>query len=75
MDWNESHEKKTKHIRASAANLLHIRTGNLVWCKCGHCKNKARGGIRKGDESKISFCYPKGLRASPHTYRERGGVT
>ena len=30
---NESHEKKTKHIHASSANLLHDRIGNLDWCK------------------------------------------
>ena len=42
LDWNESHEKETKHIHASATHLLHIRTGNLNWCKCGHCKNEAR---------------------------------
>ena len=34
--------KKTKHIYASAADLLHIRIGNLNWCKCGHWKNEAR---------------------------------
>ena len=34
--------KKTKHIHASAANLLHVRIGNFDWCKCGHCKNEAR---------------------------------
>ena len=34
--------KKTNHIHASAANLLHIRIGNLGWCKCRRCKNKAR---------------------------------
>ena len=42
---NESHEKETtetKHIHVSAANLLHIRIGNLDWCKCRHCKNEAR---------------------------------
>ena len=39
---NESHEKETKHTQASAANLLHIRIGNLGWCKWGHCKNEAR---------------------------------
>ena len=33
---------ETKYIHASAANLLHIRIGNLDWCKCGHCKNEAR---------------------------------
>ena len=38
---NMSHEKATKHIQASAANLLHIRIGNLDWCKCNHFKNKA----------------------------------
>ena len=27
---------------ASAANLLHIRIGNLDWRKCRHCKNEAR---------------------------------
>ena len=37
---NESHEKETKHIHASADNLLHIRIGNLNWCKCGHCKKE-----------------------------------
>ena len=39
---NESHEKETKHIYASAAALLHIRIGNLNSCKCGHCQNEAR---------------------------------
>ena len=34
--------KKTKHIHASAADLLHIRIGNFDWCKCGHCKTEAR---------------------------------
>ena len=42
LDRNESHEKKTKHIHASGADLLHIRIGNLDWCKCRHCKNEAR---------------------------------
>ena len=41
-DWNESHAKKTKHIHASAAELLDIRIENLNWCKRGHCKNEAR---------------------------------
>ena len=32
MCGNESHEKEeTKHIHASAADLLHIRVGNLDW--------------------------------------------
>ena len=35
--------KKTEHIHASDADLLHIRIGNLDWCKCGHCKNETRG--------------------------------
>ena len=39
---NESHEKETKHIHASAANLSHIKIGNLTWCKCRHYKNEAR---------------------------------
>ena len=39
---NESHEKETEHFYASSIDLLHIRTGNLNWCKCGHCKNEAR---------------------------------
>ena len=34
--------KKTKHIHASAADLLHTRPGNLDWCKCGHCRYEAR---------------------------------
>ena len=34
--------KKTKHIHASATDLLHIRIGSLNWYKCGHCKNEAR---------------------------------
>ena len=42
LDWNESYEKETKHIHASGADLLQIRIVNLDWCKCGHCKNKAR---------------------------------
>ena len=32
------------------------------------------GGMRKGGKSKISFCHPRGLRASTQTYHERGGV-
>ena len=39
---NENHKKKTKHIHTSAADLLHIRKGNLHWFKCRHCKNEAR---------------------------------
>ena len=39
---NENYEKETKHIYASAADLLHMRIENLNWCKCGHCKNKTR---------------------------------
>ena len=39
---NESHEKEIKHIDASAADLLHVRIGNLNWCKCEHCKKDAR---------------------------------
>ena len=31
-----------KHTHASAADLLHVRIGNLDWCKCGHCKNEVR---------------------------------
>ena len=33
---------ETKHIHASAVDLLHIRIGYLDWCKCRHCKNEAR---------------------------------
>ena len=39
---SESHAKKTRHIYASAADLLHIRLGNLNWCKCGRIDNQAR---------------------------------
>ena len=39
---NESHKKETKHIHASASNLLHISIGNLDWCKYRHCKKEAR---------------------------------
>ena len=42
VDWNESNEKETKPIHASAPDLLHIRLGNLNWCYCGYCKNEAR---------------------------------
>ena len=38
---NLSYEKKTKQIDAVAADLLHIRTGCLDWCRCRHCKNRA----------------------------------
>ena len=30
--------------------------------------------MRKGGESKISFCHPRGLKASSQTYGEWGGV-
>ena len=33
LEW-EPWEKKTKRIHASATNLLHVRIGNLDWCKC-----------------------------------------
>ena len=33
---------ETKHIHASAADLLHIRIGNLNWYKCEHCKKEVR---------------------------------
>ena len=33
---------ETKHIHASAADLLHIKIGNLDWRKCAHCKTEAR---------------------------------
>ena len=36
----ESHEKETKHIYTSAANLLHIRIGNHNYWKWRHCKTK-----------------------------------
>ena len=39
---NESHEKETKCIQVSSANLLHIKTENLDSCTCGHCKNESR---------------------------------
>ena len=42
LEWNESHEKETKHILASSTDLLHIKIENLSWCKCGHRKNEAR---------------------------------
>ena len=28
---NESHKKEAKHIHTSAADLLHIRIGNIDW--------------------------------------------
>ena len=31
MWGNESHEKETKQIYASAVDLLHIRIGNIDW--------------------------------------------
>ena len=31
-------------------------------------------GMRGGGESKISLRYPRGLGASPQSFRERGGV-
>ena len=47
LEWkktcgNESHEKETKHIYVSAADLLHISIGNLNWYKCRYCKKEAR---------------------------------
>ena len=33
---------ETKHTHASPADLLHIRIGNLDWCKCEHFKNEPR---------------------------------
>ena len=42
LAWNESHDKKTKHIHASAADLLHIRIGKLNWLKYGYCQNESR---------------------------------
>ena len=42
MCGNKSHEKETKHIHASADNLLQIRIGSLDWCKCWDGRNEAR---------------------------------
>ena len=42
LAWNESHEKRTKYIHASAADLLHIRIGKLNWWKYGYCQNESR---------------------------------
>ena len=39
---DECHDKETKHIQASAADILHIRIENLDSGKCGHCKNESR---------------------------------
>ena len=38
---NESREKENKYIHDLAANLLHIRIGNLDCCQHGHSKNEA----------------------------------
>ena len=34
--------RKKRNIHTSAVDLLHIRIGNLGWCKCRHFKNEAR---------------------------------
>ena len=51
--------KETKHIYASAADLLHIRIRNLNRYKYGHCKNEAREidclGCREVDEMIIAL--------------------
>ena len=55
-----------KHIHASAADLLHIRIGNLDRCKCGHCKNEAReidcACCRKVDAMLIVWLKSRGAR-------------
>ena len=64
---NESHEKKTEHLDASAVNLLHIRIGNLDWCKCWNCKIDARidclccreGNTMLSESAKVSECEGK----------------
>ena len=33
MRGNESHKKETKYIQALAAELLHIRIGNIDWSR------------------------------------------
>ena len=44
--WTEKNvwqwEPWERNWTRSAAGLLHIRIGNLDWCKFGHCKNQAR---------------------------------
>ena len=42
------------------------RPAFMVWCW-----SREREGL---GESKILFCYPRGLRASPQIYRGRGGL-
>ena len=50
------------------------------WCARGASHHPAfmllvlKKRIRRGSESKISLCYPTGLRASHQTYREQSGV-
>ena len=39
--WTEKMCGSKSHESASAADLLHIRIGNLDWSKCEHCKNEA----------------------------------
>ena len=39
---SDFHEKETKRIYTSAADLLYVRIGNLNWHKCGNCKNEVR---------------------------------
>ena len=43
---NESLDKETKHIHASVADLLHIRTGNLDWSAREASLHPAFMGIR-----------------------------
>ena len=40
VQYNESHEKETKHIRVSPADLLHIGVGNLDWNESHDKKTK-----------------------------------
>ena len=48
------------------------------WTKWGYWVNirfyHLEWGMRKGDESKISFCYLRSLRASLQAYPKQGGI-
>ena len=57
LDGNESYEKETKHIHASA-DLLHIRIGNLDWHKCGRCSSMQFLWVTAGLlVTRVSFIY------------------
>ena len=66
----------TARLLFTRASFIKNQQMNFYFCCWQQSESKVlsfcfwgkSGGMRQGNKSKISFCYPWGLRASPQTY-------